>query len=237
MKEHFEIKETIVSIIADKQRFIDVAKTSICYNRACLEKFILQDPFFKTTLEPYDLPTDTSEIIKRMIIASNTMGIGPMSAVAGTIASLAVEDMIKAGASFAIVDNGGDIALINDRIIRIGIYAGHSPLNHLAFELQPKNHITGICTSSATVGPSISFGMADAAIIFSDNVSLADAAATALGNATDIGEDGVKNAFACVKSKNEIKGAVVIQGKHIGMWGTIPKIIKADVNYDCITKG
>jgi ApbE superfamily uncharacterized protein (UPF0280 family) len=181
MREHFQLKETIVTIVADKESHISKAKESIRLNRKVLERFIAFDPFFRSTLEPYDCPENAPEVVKRMIVAGNSMGIGPMSAVAGTIAAMAVESMVDAGATFAIVDNGGDIALINDRPVIIGVYAGTSPVKDLGFRVTVHDHITGICTSSGTVGPSISFGMADAAIVFSDDVSLADAAATALG--------------------------------------------------------
>ena len=237
MKEHFQLKETIVTIVADQEFHLKKAKESIHYHRVALERFIAYDPFFRSTLEPYDCQENVPEVVKRMIVAGNTMGIGPMSAVAGTIASLAVEAMVDAGATFAIVDNGGDIALINDRPVAIGVYAGPSPVKDLAFRVPCHDHITGICTSSGTVGPSISFGMADAAIIFSDDVALADAAATALGNATSIGKEAVEKAFDSVKPVSGIKGAMVIQGEYIGMWGDIPEIVRADVNYDCITKG
>ena len=40
----------------------------------------------------------------------------------------------------------------------------------------------GICTSSGTVGHSLSFGKADAVCVKAKSVSLADAAATAIGN-------------------------------------------------------
>lgn len=237
MREHFRVKETIVTIVADKESHITKAKESIRNNRMALERFIASDPFFRMTLEPYDCPENAPEIVKRMILAGNTMGIGPMSAVAGTIAAMAVEAMADSGATFAIVDNGGDIALINDRPVTVGVYAGTSPVKDLAFRMQCHDHITGICTSSGTVGPSISFGMADAAIIFSDDVALADAAATALGNATSVGKDSVEKAFDVVKPVPGIKGAMVIQGEYIGMWGDIPEMVRADIDHDCITKG
>ncbi|MCC7576107.1 MAG: UPF0280 family protein [Methanomethylovorans sp.] len=237
MKEHFQIKETIVTIVADRASHITRAKESIRHNRAILERFIAFDPFFRSTLEPYVIQENVPEVVKRMILAGNSMGIGPMSAVAGTIAAMAVESMVVAGATFAIVDNGGDIALINDRPVTIGVYAGSSPIKDLAFRLPVHEHITGICTSSGTVGPSISFGMADAAIIFSDDASLADAAATALGNATYVGKEAVEKAFDVVKYVPGINGAVVIQGGYMGMWGSIPGMVRADIDYDCITKG
>ena len=237
MREHFQLKETIVTIKADETSHIEAAKDAIRFHRAELEKYIQVDPYFQVTLEPYECPDDSPEIVKRLVKAGNTMGIGPMSAVAGTVASLAVEAMVDDGASYAIVDNGGDIAIINDRPVLIGIYAGQSSIKDLAFSIEPSDRISGVCTSSGTVGPSISFGVADAAIVFSDDVSLADSAATALGNATDIGPDSIETALDLVKNIPGIKGSVLVQGEHMGMWGDIPEIVRASVGYDMITKG
>jgi ApbE superfamily uncharacterized protein (UPF0280 family) len=236
IKEHFQLRETIVTIAADKQEHIEAAKEAIRIHRAALETYILSDPYFQLTLESYEFPKSSPEVVRRMIKAGNTMGIGPMSAVAGTISALAVEAMVKAGAKYAIVDNGGDIALINDRTVVVGIYAGQSPIKNLGFIFEPRTSITGVCTSAGTVGPSISFGMADAAVVFSDDVSLADAAATALGNEVGIGKEAVEASFKAVKGIEEIKGALVIQGEYIGIWGKVPKITQADVKYEYITK-
>ncbi|MDG6243784.1 MAG: UPF0280 family protein [Methanolobus sp.] len=237
MKEQFRLKETIVTIQADDPLYIEAARQSIIKNRRELENFISSDPFFRTTLDPYDLSADFPEVVRRMAEAGNTMGLGPMSAVAGTISALAVEAMVDSGACFAIVDNGGDIAIINDRPVMVGVYAGNSPLKDVGFVIPAGNSITGVCTSSGSVGPSISFGMADAAIVFSDNVSLADAAATALGNATGIGKEAVEQSFDVLKNIHDIKGAIVIQGEYMGLWGEFPELCRASVSYECITKG
>ncbi len=114
---------------------------------------------------------------------SAAFGIGPMAAVAGAIAGFAVQAMTDEGATYAVVDNGGDICILNDQPLLVGIYAGPSPIRDLAFEIPARTGPLGICTSSGTVGPSISFGFADAAVAVSQDVALADAAATALGNA------------------------------------------------------
>ncbi|WP_407356858.1 UPF0280 family protein [Methanolobus sp. WCC5] len=237
MKEQFRLKETIVTIQADDPIYIEAARESIIMHRRELETFIASDPFFRTTLEPYDLNGDFPEVVRRMAEAGNIMGIGPMSAVAGTISALAVEAMADKGATFAIVDNGGDMAIINDRPVMVGIYAGNSPLKDIGFAIAPRDNITGVCTSSGSVGPSISFGMADAAVVFSDNVSLADSAATALGNATGIGKEAVERSFDVLQGIPDIKGAIVIQGEYMGMWGEVPRLCRASVSYECITKG
>ena len=133
----YQVKETIVTVIAE-ECYHDVCLGSIKRSREDLERHILEDPFFKVTFEPYDCPKDSPLVIRRMAEATAKVGVGPMAAVAGTIAWIAVEDMAKAGAGYAIVDNGGDIALINDRTAIIGIYAGESPIKDLGLEILPR---------------------------------------------------------------------------------------------------
>jgi len=235
IREHFQLNETIVTISAQEVSHIEAAKASIREQRGYLEAFIREDPYFMLTLEPYDRPYYSApDIIKQMIQATNTFGIGPMAAVAGIIAKLAVEAMIEKGATYAVVDNGGDISMLNDRPTIIGIYAGSSSIKDLALELPPRMKPLGVCTSSGTIGPSISFGFADAALVISQDPALADAAATALGNAVSADET-LDNCFKAIK-KPGIDGALVIRDDKLALWGDLPKIIRAKLNPDLITR-
>lgn len=236
IREHYQLRETIATIFAYEQSHIEAAKESIREQRNLLEKFIQADPFFMLTLEPYDLKADGApEIVQQMIKTSAVFGIGPMSAVAGVIAKMAVEAMIEAGAVYAIVDNGGDISILNDQTILVGIYAGTSPIRDLALEVPPRSEPLAICTSSGTVGPSISFGCADAALIISKDPALADAAATALGNAVKP-DVPLEECFKAI-DKPGIDGALVIRGEEMAVWGELPPIRKARVGEERITKG
>ena len=236
IREHYQLRETIATIFAYEQSHIEAAKESIREQRNLLEKFIPADPFFMLTLEPYDLKADNApDIVQQMIKTSAVFGIGPMSAVAGVIAKLAVEAMIEAGALYAIVDNGGDISILNDQTVLVGIYAGTSPIKDLALEVPPRAEPLGICTSSGTVGPSISFGCADAALIVSKDPALADAAATALGNAVQP-EALLAECFKVI-DKPGIDGALVIRGEEMAVWGELPPIRRARVGAERITKG
>lgn len=236
IREHYQLRETIATIFAYEQSHIEAAKESIREQRNLLEKFIQADPFFMLTLEPYDLKVDGApEIVQQMIKTSAVFGIGPMSAVAGVIAKMAVEAMIEAGAVYAIVDNGGDISILNDQTVLVGIYAGTSPIKDLAFEVPPRFEPLGICTSSGTVGPSISFGCADAALIISKDPALADAAATALGNGVQP-DVPLEECFKAI-DKPGIDGALVIRGDEMAVWGELPPIRRARVGEDRITKG
>ncbi len=235
LREHFQLKETIVTISAREQKHIEAAKKSIREQRKYLEDFIEKDPFFMLTLDPYDLEVDGApDIVQQMARCGAVFGIGPMSAVAGVIAKFAVEAMIEAGATYAFVDNGGDISILNDQPALVGIYAGSSPIRDIAFEVPSRTEPLGICTSSGTVGPSISFGCADAATVISKDPALADAAATALGNAVQA-EGALVECFKAI-DRPGIDGALVIRREEMAVWGGLPMLRRARVGAERITK-
>ncbi|MFX0090920.1 MAG: UPF0280 family protein [Candidatus Hodarchaeota archaeon] len=237
MKRHYlKVKETIATVIADEE-FIPIAENEIRQKRQDIEKYILQDSLFEIALDPYDVATDAPEIVKRMAAAGKRVGVGPMSSVAGAIAQYALEAMVDAGAEYAIFDNGGDIAMYIDRPLIAGIYAGGSRITGLGLKFLPRDEIFGLCTSSATVGHSLSFGMADAATVISKDVILADAVATALGNlVTQKDDNSIKAAMKNFMIEG-IEGMITIIDDKLGMCGKLPEIVKARVDYDLITKG
>jgi ApbE superfamily uncharacterized protein (UPF0280 family) len=182
IRERFFFRETIATILAQEPAHIAAARNGILAARQVLERYIARDPFFSATLEPYE-PDSDEPVIVRMACAARKAGVGPMAAVAGVIAWVGIEEMVETGATFGVIDNGGDIAMISDRPVRVGVHAGTAPIsNRAAFIVPPQERILGICTSSSTVGPSISFGVADAVTVFSHDVALADAWATSVCN-------------------------------------------------------
>jgi uncharacterized protein len=141
---------------------------------------------------------------------------------------------VDAGAVFGVIDNGGDISLISDRIIRVGVHAGEASLsNRIAFLVPPQEKILGICTSSATVGPSISFGIADAVTIFSRDVALADAWATSVCNLIRPDDQTVLDRI----NKDEVQGIFAIMGERLVKWGTLPQLVPAVVDEQLISAG
>jgi Uncharacterized conserved protein len=102
-----------------------------------------------------------------------------------------------------------------------------------AFLVPPQEEILGICTSSATVGPSISFGQADAVTVFSRDVSLADAWATALCNRVTVHEE----ADPIEPWDPGIEGVLVVQDGEFRSYGHIPPLVAAYVDFDLITRG
>jgi len=233
IREHFQFRETIATILADNPAHIAAAKTGMMDARQELERYIAQDPFFAISYDPYT-PDNGGKVVGRMADATRKAGVGPMAAVAGAIAWSGLEAMIEAGAHFGVIDNGGDIALIADRDIRVGVHAGASPLSDtLAFVIPPRDGIQGICTSSATVGPSVSLGVADSVTVFSGNVASADAWATAICNELRPVDHTVLSRLA----GTDVTAVVAIMGDEIVSWGNPPHLIKATANPDIITRG
>jgi len=233
IRHHFELRETITTILADEQTHIDAAIDAIVSARQAVERCIAGDPFFGTTFEPYT-PDSDDLVVKRMVSAAEKAGVGPMAAVAGAIAWSGVEAMRDAGASNGVIDNGGDIALFSDHELLIGVHAGSSPMSdQVAFAVPPTNEVLGICTSSATVGPSISFGIADAVTVFSRDVALADAWATAVCN--EISPDNTSVLFRIDLA--EVTGVFSVIGEWNSSYGTLPPLVRANVRKDLITAG
>ncbi|MFC1995577.1 UPF0280 family protein, partial [Chloroflexota bacterium] len=138
------------------------ARKSVFKYRNLLESYIQHHPEFITSLEPLEVGQDAPIIIKDMARSTAKVGVGPMAAVAGAIAEFVGKELLPFTADL-IIENGGDIFL-RSRIKRtIGIYAGSSPLSgKIGLEIEGGNTPLGICTSSGTIGHSLSFGKADA---------------------------------------------------------------------------
>ena len=123
---------------------------------------------------------------------------------------------------------------MSDREVKIGVYAGASPLSgRIAFLLPPQNEILGICTSSATVGPSISLGIADAVTVFSPDVAVADAWATAICNRIGADDTSVLDTLP----GTGVTGVLAIINDAVIRWGDLPAVVRAKVDERLITAG
>jgi ApbE superfamily uncharacterized protein (UPF0280 family) len=143
-----------------------------------------------------------------------------MAAVAGAMAESVSKDLLKLSKE-VIVENGGDIYLATSRERTIGIFAGDSPLSlKIGIVIGPEDSPLGVCTSSGTVGPSLSFGKADAVCILSKSAALADAAATAVGNIVKEKKD-IESGLERGKEIEGVLGILIIVGEKMGVWGNV----------------
>ncbi len=213
------VKETDLFISGDRDLSAEAIK-SIEECRRKIEEYIRKYPEFKTSLEPCRVADGAPPIIKEMAEASSSVGVGPFAAVAGAIAEWVGNDLLKFSKEI-IVENGGDIFIKSRRRRRLGIYAGSSPFtNKIALEVEAEETPLGICTSSGTVGHSLSFGKADAVIALSKSTPLADAAATGIGNIVKE-ETDIARGIKLAQDINGLKGLVIIKNDKIGIWGEV----------------
>ncbi len=213
------VKETDLYIRASTNLKRKALKLVLKY-RDLLEKYIARHPSFLTSLEPVAIGDDAPRIVTEMAESARKVGIGPMASVAGAIAEFVGSQLLDSSPEI-IVENGGDIYLksLDNRLI--GIYAGKSPLTgKIGLEIKGQDTPMGICTSSGTVGHSLSQGKADAVIVLSQSAALADAAATAIGNLI-IQPDDIPSGIEFAQGIDGLTGVVIIHGDKIGLWGEV----------------
>jgi ApbE superfamily uncharacterized protein (UPF0280 family) len=216
------VKETDLFVSASRD-LTDITREMILQYRGHIEKFIERHPDFLHALIPWKTSEPVPEIIAEMIAAGFGAGVGPMASVAGAMAEqvgLALLDYSEE----VVIENGGDVFIKSSRPIVIGIFANRSPLSlRVGLQINPQSTPTAVCTSSGTVGHSISFGKADAACVVSSSCSLADAAATAIGNRVKKKGD-IAAALDFGKNIKGVDGIVIIKDDKIGIWGNLTTV-------------
>lgn len=206
-------------ISADKDLSKEAKDLTIFY-RHQIQDYISMHPEFESSLEPVELDPKAPPIVKQMMKAAHKANVGPMAAVAGATAEYVGKGLLKYSSN-VIVENGGDIFLSTNKDRTIGIYAGNSPLTgKIGVVIKKAQTPCGICTSSGTFGHSLSFGKAEAVVIFSNSAILADAVATATGNCIKKKSD-IEEAIKFAKNINTIFGIIIIYGSKLGSWGDL----------------
>jgi ApbE superfamily uncharacterized protein (UPF0280 family) len=200
------------------------------YYRRQLKQYIALHPDFATALSPLPPDPEAPELVQWMITVAREAGVGPMAAVAGTIAGMLARTIDPAVSPDLIIENGGDIYLrsLKERII--AIYAGNSPFSRkigLRLSAQPEG--IAVCTSAGTVGPSLSFGKADAVVIIAFDAGLADATATAIANRVQTAAD-LETALAFARKITGISGILIVKDEKIAAWGSVELVPLATLN-------
>ncbi|MBI4813722.1 MAG: UPF0280 family protein [Methanobacterium sp.] len=229
IKKRIRIQETNILLTADIEPPYLVSFITKC--REELKSYIRLNNEFQTSLEP--LKVDEEPLIVKMMANSGEIaGVGPMAAVAGTISQLTLNFLLNKNARYVIVDNGGDIALKTNEDVIMGLYAGESSLSgRIGFKIKSRKTPMGICTSSGTVGHSISFGQADSVTVFASSASVADALATSIANHAT-GNKEVEQVENCLGKAEEfreyLRGVLVVVGESAGTVGKIPDLVETN---------
>jgi len=197
------------------------ASEFLCFFHDQVRSYCRENPEFEKSLKPLKINRrNMPQIIKNMLKCSAKAGVGPMASVAGAIAEGVGRKLMRYSKDI-IVENGGDIFIASEKKRKIGIFAGiGNVFNKLTFYISPEQTPCGICTSSAKIGHSLSFGNTQATIIIAKNTALADAYATAFGNMIKTDKD-IHVALNKVKGHKDIIGSIFITSSKIGSYGKI----------------
>ena len=204
----------------------DLRKTiegRVLHYRNQLDTYVGERPEFLKSLAPIPFDPLAPRIAKEMMRAAASIGVGPMACVAGAVAEFVGRDVNPLTDEY-IIENGGDIYLRTRRERNVVIYAKDSPYSKkIGIRIGPSEDALGICTSSATVGPSLSLGKADAVCVLSHSALFADGLATRIGNMVGR-EDDIEAALEDGKRFPDVVGILIIMGKSLGVWGNIDLI-------------
>ncbi|MBU4175464.1 MAG: UPF0280 family protein [Actinobacteria bacterium] len=192
------------------------ARESLAERRRELEEYLESHPSFGMSFKPVPATGDAPGIVEEMARAASVFDVGPMASVAGAIAQRVGRDLLNLS-SQVIVENGGDIFMAGGRKRRVRVFAGEgAPAIDIKLACSPGG--MGLCTSSATVGPSVSLGAADAVAVLAQTATLADAAASAFGNMVNSTEE-IGDVLTGASEHAEVLGIVVVAGGSVGVWG------------------
>jgi ApbE superfamily uncharacterized protein (UPF0280 family) len=213
------VKETDLMVHA-AQGLVNETRELVLEHRGYVESYIKAHPDFAGTLNPWYPDRLAPNIIADMVKAGRQAGVGPMAAVAGAIAGRVGRGLLKI-TDQVVVENGGDVFIKTNSPVTAGIFAGPSPLSmQLGVRLGGRQNPVGVCTSSGTLGHSLSFGQADAVCVVADSCAVADAAATSIGNLIHSATD-IQNAINAAQRMTMVTGIVIIAGEKIGVWGEL----------------
>lgn len=216
------IRETDLFLLANR-KLEKEAKEAVIKYRWQIEQYIRYHPEFRESLTPIRSDPHAPKIVKEMLKASRLSKVGPMASVAGAIAESVGKDLIPLSPE-VICENGGDIFIASFQERVVGVFAGKSPLSlKVGLRIKPADTPLGVCCSSGTVGHSMSFGKADAVCVLSRSTSLADAAATSIGNLIE-GKGDIEKGLDYGSKIQGVTGILIIVGEAMGIRGDLEMV-------------
>ncbi|MDR1951504.1 MAG: UPF0280 family protein [Bacteroidales bacterium] len=217
-------KETDVWIGIDKNSFHrempEFTEKTIRALRNEVDIYLKQDPQYRLSLIPYNAQEHAPKILKDMSEISHKANVGPMATVAGAFATYVAQELKKQfKIEEIIIENGGDIYADIKQDLDVSVFAGTSPLSEkIGLRIDAKKSPLGICTSSGTVGHSLSFGKADAVMIVCKNATLSDGYATAFANKIQTSDD-INPVLKLINEEKNILSALIVKNDKMGVVG------------------
>ena len=189
--------------------------------RAQIRAWMLLNPEFGTSMLPVPVPLHAPEMIRRMSAASALVNVGPMATVAGAVAALVAEELVRFSPD-CLVENGGDCMLHSTRERVVGLMPDPEGGVIIGLRLRPEDFPLSLCASSSSIGHSFSFGRGELAVVRARDAFVADAAATAFCNMLQEPDDvGRVAEYAAGFAHAGVDGVFLQCRGRIGIWGSM----------------
>jgi len=223
--ETFQYRDAVYRMCGERT---DVMRASIVSLRDELDAYVSLHHSFQESFTPVDCFAGAPDSAREMASASLLYEIGPMAAVAGTFAEYACRAAIAAGASEAVIDNGGDCFFFTKKPLTVALFAADSSVSGKIGFTVPAGSRYSICSSSSRMGHSKSFGNCSLVTIIADTGAVADAAATYYCNSVKSDGD-ISKVISWAQGDKNINGALIIDREQVALCGAFPPLVKINV--------
>ncbi len=190
-----------ISVFEDGKSLVTLAREGAHLAIRVLEDLAGFLPVIKKKAQGLEVEKKFPDVVQRMIEATQRMeepDLTPLAAVAGTASDVVADFIFDQGGTKVIVDNGGDIAirLRDGEVAKVGVKTDiHASRPSYMIAFDSTMGIGGVATSGLG-GRSFTKGVASAATVLSKTAALADAAATVIGNFTNVDDPGIERSLA-----------------------------------------
>jgi hypothetical protein len=180
-----------ISASENGKRLVKLAEEGAHFAMKVLEDLARFLNVIKKKAQKLEVEETYPNVVRRMIEVTKKMSepdLTPLAAVAGTASDVVADFIFSRGGTKIIVDNGGDIAirLREGEVARVGVKTEiDAKQPTYLISIDSTMGIGGVATSGLG-GRSFTKGIASAATVLSESASLSDAAATVIGNFTNV---------------------------------------------------
>jgi hypothetical protein len=178
-----------------------------------LQAYALRNPNVRTSKRPMDEPDDAPTIVRELIRAASTAGVGPMYSFQGAVTDH-VGRFLTRSARDVTVACGGDYFIAAKKRQKLTVFRGLTG-GSLALVIPPTNDGLGISTSAGRGRVAI-----DGLVVVASSCMLAEAAAAGV-EAILPKEHGFRAALSYLRKVPGVLGGVVIAGEAIGVAGGV----------------
>lgn len=190
-----------ISVSENGKPLIQLAEEGARFAMRVLEDLATFLPVIRKKSKKLEIKGAFPEVVRRMIEATKKMDeldLTPLAAVAGTASDVVADFIFSRGGTKIIVDNGGDIAirLREGEVARVGAKTEiDAKQPTYLISIDSTMGIGGVATSGLG-GRSFTKGIASAATVISQTAAFSDAAATVIGNFTNVEDPSIVRSLA-----------------------------------------